>query len=121
MSTHDPACIDDTSIRRAHETATEREVLRCRKTGPSEYEAAQTRILDVFRRWDTPEGLTFHQFVVRVGDWGGYAVIETDNLADIHVLTTALAAFTFRLEPVIDVMDAVAVELEAMAWREKVA
>ena len=64
------------------------------------------------------KGLTFHQFVVRVGDWGGYAVIETDNLADIHVLTTALAVFTFRLEPVIDVMDAVAIELEAMAWRE---
>jgi hypothetical protein len=89
--------------------------------GPSEYEAAQTRILDVFRKWETPKGLTFHQFVVRVGDWGGYAVIETDNLADIHVLTTALAAFTFRLEPVIDVMDAVAFELEAMAWRDKVA
>ena len=89
--------------------------------GPSEYEAAQTRILDVFRKWETPKGLTFHQFVIRVGDWGGYAVIETDNIAEIHLLTTALAAFTFRLEPVIDVMDAVAFELEAMAWREKVA
>jgi hypothetical protein len=89
--------------------------------GPAEYEAAQTRILDVFRQWEAPKGLTFHQFVVRVGDWGGYAVIETDNIAEIHLLTTALAAFTFRLEPVIDVMDAVAVELEAMAWREKVA
>jgi hypothetical protein len=86
--------------------------------GPSEYEAAQTRILDVFRKWDTPKGLTFHQFVVRVGDWGGYAVLETDNLADIHFMTTALAAFVFRLEPVVDVMDAVAIELEAMAWRE---
>jgi hypothetical protein len=86
--------------------------------GAAEYEAAQTRILDVFRQWDTPKGLTFHQFVVRVGDWGGYAVIETDNLADIHVLTTAMAAFKFRLEPVIDTMHAVAIELEAMAWRE---
>ena len=86
--------------------------------GPSEYEAAQTRILDVFRKWDTPAGVTFHQFVVRVGDWGGYAVLEAENLADVHLITTALAAFTFRLEPVIDVMDAVAVELQAMAWRE---
>ena len=86
--------------------------------GPSEYEAAQSRILDVFRKWQTPAGVTFHQFVVRVGDWGGYAVIETDNLADVHAITTALAAFTFRLEPVIDVMDAVAIELQAMAWRE---
>jgi hypothetical protein len=89
--------------------------------GPSEYEAAQTRILDVFRHWEAPKGFTFHQFVVRVGDWGGYAVIEADNLADVHAMTTALAAFTFRLEPVIDVMDAVAVELQAMAWRAEVA
>ncbi len=88
--------------------------------GPAEYEAAQMRILEVFRQWDTPKDLTFHQFVVRVGDWGGYAVIETDNLASIHVLTTALAAFTFRLEPVVDTMDAVAIELEAMAWRDSV-
>jgi hypothetical protein len=88
--------------------------------GPSEYEAAQSRILEVFGQWDRPDGITFHQFVVRVGDWGGYAVIETDNLADIHLLTTALAAFTFRLEPVVDVMDAVEIELKAMAWRETV-
>ena len=89
--------------------------------GPSEYEAAQTRILDVFGQWEPPAGLIFHQFVVRVGDWGGYAVIETDNLADVHALTTALAAFTFRLEPVVDTMDAVAIELRAMAWRESLA
>ena len=36
----------------------------------------------------------------------------------VHALTTALAAFTFRLEPVVDTMDAVAIELRAMAWRE---
>jgi hypothetical protein len=86
--------------------------------GPAEYETAQTRVLDVFRQWDVPEGFVFHEFVVRVGDWGGYAVISTDNLAHVHVLTTAMAAFTFRLEPVVDTMDAVAIELEAMAWRE---
>ena len=89
--------------------------------GPSEYEAAQTRILDVFRKWDAPKGMTFHQFVVRIGDWGGYMVVETDNIAEIHVLTTALAAFSFRVEPVVDVMDAVAIELDTMAWRAEVA
>src|SRR3954453_13784399 len=89
--------------------------------GPSEYEAAQSRILDVFRKWDTPKGLTFHQFVERVGDWGGNAVIETDTPPEVPVLTPAHAAFTFRLEPVIDVMEAVAIELESMAWRELVA
>jgi hypothetical protein len=63
-------------------------------------------------------GFTIHQFVIRVGDWGGYMVFETDNLADIHFLSTALAGFTFQLEPVIDVMDAVGVELLAMEWRD---
>ncbi len=89
--------------------------------GPAEYEAAQNRVLHVFRQWEKPKGFTFHSFVVRVGDWGGYAVIETDNLADVHVLTTAMAAFTFRLQPVVDTMDAVSIELEAMAWRESLA
>ena len=75
----------------------------------------------MFREWSASEGLTIHQFVIRIGDWGGYMVLETDNLADIHFLSTALAGFTFQLEPVIDVMDAVAVELQAMEWRETVA
>jgi hypothetical protein len=33
-------------------------------------------------------------------------------------MTTALAAFSFKLEPVVDVMDAVRVELQAMSWRD---
>lgn len=83
-----------------------------------DYEAAQKRVLGVFQQWEMPENLIFHQFVVRVGEFGGYAVLETDNLADVHKLTTAFAVFQFRLEPVLDVMDAVAVEVEAIAWRE---
>ena len=88
---------------------------------PIEYENAQKRILEVFSPWKAPANFKIESFVIRVGDWGGYAVLEADNLADIHLITTALAAFTFRLEPVIDVMDAVSVELQAMEWREKVA
>src|SRR5205823_3495971 len=40
--------------------------------GTREYEAIQSRILQVFREWSAPEGITIHQFVIRVGDWGGY-------------------------------------------------
>ncbi len=83
----------------------------------ADYEAAQRRVLDVFEKWPMPESLTFHQFLVRVGEFGGYAVIETSDIADVHKLTTAFAVFRFRLEPVLDVMDAVAAESEAMAWR----
>jgi len=29
-----------------------------------------------------PASLKFHQFLVRLGEFGGYAVLETDTLAD---------------------------------------
>jgi Protein of unknown function (DUF3303) len=51
----------------------------------------------------------------------GYAVLETDKPADLHKLTTVFAVFQFRVEPVLDVMDAVAAESEAIAWRDSIA
>jgi hypothetical protein len=84
----------------------------------ADYEAAQKRVLNVFEPWEMPESLDIQQFVVRVGEFGGYMVLETDNVADVHKLTTTFAVFQFRLEPVMDIMDAVAAEAEAIAWRE---
>jgi hypothetical protein len=84
----------------------------------ADYEAAQKRVLNVFQNWEMPESLDIHQFVVRVGEFGGYAVLETDNVADVQKLTTTFAVFQFRLEPVMDVMDAVAAEEEGIAWRD---
>jgi hypothetical protein len=83
-----------------------------------EYESAQKRVLEVFEAWKMPESLVFHQFLVRVGEFGGYAVIETDNPADLHRLSSAFAVFRFRVEPVMDVMDAVAAEADAIGWRD---
>ncbi|RFU21136.1 DUF3303 domain-containing protein [Geodermatophilus marinus] len=87
----------------------------------AEYEATQKRILDVFSQWEMPKSLTFHQFVVRVGEFGGYAVIETDEPADLQYLTTIYAAFTCTVEPVLDVMDAVAAENRGVEWRDALA
>jgi hypothetical protein len=86
----------------------------------TDYEEAQKRVLQLFSAWAMPESLTFHQFLVRVGEFGGYAVIETDDPASIHKLTSAFAVFQFRVEPVLDVMDAVAAEAEVIAWRDSV-
>jgi hypothetical protein len=66
-----------------------------------------------------PASFTIHQFVVRVGDYGGYMIIETDNPADIHYVTSIFAVFEFKVEPVVDVMEAVAVELKAIEYRKK--
>jgi Protein of unknown function (DUF3303) len=84
----------------------------------ADYEAAQKRLLDIFQRWEVPESITFHQFLVRVGEFGGYAVLETDDLAEVEKTTTIYAAFRFRLEPVLDVEEAAAAEAEGIAWRE---
>jgi hypothetical protein len=85
----------------------------------ADYEAAQERVLAVFQNWKMPESLTIHQFVVRVGEFGGYMVLETDKPGDIHFLTSTFAVFQFKLEPVLEVMDAVTAEVQAIDWRKK--
>jgi hypothetical protein len=86
----------------------------------TDYENAQKRVLQLFSKWEQPKDLTIHQFLVRVGEYGGYAVVETDNPATLHRVTSIYAVFQFRVEPVLDVMDAVAVEQDAIAWRDSV-
>ena len=93
----------------------------CPNGSPSDYEAAQKRVLHVFQSWQMPASLTFHQFLVRVGESGGHAVVETEDPAALQRLATAFAVFEFRVEPVLDVMDAVAAEVEAIAWRDSLA
>jgi muconolactone delta-isomerase len=83
-----------------------------------EYEAAQKRVLQLFQQWAMPETLKFEQFLVRVGDYGGYAVVQTGDVGALHKMTSAFAVFQFKVETVMDVMDAVAVEVDAIKWRD---
>ena len=46
---------------------------------------------------------------------GGYAVLETDDLAEIEKTVTIYAAFQFRLEPILDVEEAAAAQTEGIA------
>ena len=85
-----------------------------------EYEAAHERVLQIFNKdWKFPASFKMHQFVVRVGDYGGYMIVETDKPTDIHYVTSFFAVFEFKVEPVVDVMDAVAVEVKAIEYRKK--
>lgn len=86
---------------------------------PAEYENAQKRILDVFSPWKAPESLKIEMFVIRVGDWGGHMLVECTEPLEIHRLTTLLPSFRFEVRPVVPIGDAIRVELEAMAWRDK--
>lgn len=86
---------------------------------PAEYENAQTRILDVFTKWKAPDNFKIELFVVRVGDWGGHMLVDCDDPLAVHKVCSTFPAFTFEARPVVPVMDAVRVELEAMAWRDQ--
>src|SRR3979490_78678 len=83
---------------------------------PMEYENAQKRILEVFTQWKAPDNFKIELFVVRVGDWGGYMSLDCDDPLAVHKFCSMLPAFVFEARPVIPVMDAVRVELEAIAF-----
>jgi muconolactone delta-isomerase len=55
---------------------------------------------------------------LRVGDWGGYILMDSDDPLEIHKFCSMLPAFEFQARPVVPVADAIRVELEAMAWRD---
>jgi hypothetical protein len=57
--------------------------------------------------------------VTRVGDYGGYMIVETGRPTDIHYFTSFFAAFEFKVETVVEVRDAVAAEVAAVKFRKK--
>jgi len=83
-----------------------------------EYENAQKRILEIFTQWKAPDNFKIELFVVRVGDWGGYMSVDCDDPLAVHKICSMLPAFAFEARPVVPVMDAVRVELEAIAFRD---
>ena len=84
-------------------------------------EASLARNLAVFSKWSIPEGSVFHQFVGRADGMGGFAVIETDDLASIALITAKFAPYAnFQVFPVLDAEPAVALMHEAAAFRESV-
>jgi hypothetical protein len=85
---------------------------------PMEYENAQKRILEVFTQWKAPGNFKIELFVIRVGDWGGYMLLDCDDATAVHKFCSMLPAFVFEARPVIPIDDAVRVELEAIAFRD---
>ena len=85
---------------------------------PMEYENAQKRILEVFTQWKAPANFKIELFVIRVGDWGGYMMLDCDDPLAVHKFCSMLPAFVVEARPVVPVMDAVRVELEAIAFRD---
>jgi len=86
----------------------------------AEYEAGQRRILELMRAWRRPEGVTIREFLVKVGEPGGYVIFEADDLAEVHRETAAFSLLNFHIDPVIDVEEALAAIGLAIEWRDSV-
>ena len=71
-----------------------------------------------FTQWKAPDNFKIELFVIRVGDWGGYMLLDCDDPLAVHKFCSMLPAFEFQARPVVPVMDAVRVELEAVAFRD---
>ena len=83
-----------------------------------EYENAQKRILEIFGNWEAPSNFEIELFVIRVGDFGGYLMVDCDDPLEVHKFCSTWPAFEFQARPVVPVMDAVRVEQEAIAFRD---
>jgi len=84
----------------------------------SAHAAAEARVLDLMRGWRKPAGVVIHQFVVRSGASGGYAVFETDDPDAVDAAVKVFSAFNFRIDPVVDIDVAPAAKGIAMEWRD---
>src|SRR6476469_4471077 len=78
--------------------------------------AAASRTLLRFGR-KAPPNFKIEMFVIRVGDWGGYMLLDCDDPLAVHKFCSMLPAFVFEARPVVPIDDAVRVELDAMAFR----
>src|SRR5665811_2025032 len=65
-----------------------------------------------------PANVKNEVFVVRVDEWGGHMLVDCDDPLTVHKVCSTFPAFEFQARPVVPVMDAVRVELEAIAWRD---
>lgn len=84
-------------------------------------EAADKRSLEVFSKWQPPEGTQFQAFYGYADGTGGFAIIEAESAA---ALARASFPFTpwlrFTSTPILPVEEAAAIAGEAIAFRDSV-
>lgn len=84
---------------------------------PNATEESQARSLQVFGQWAPSDGATFKEFLGRVDNQGGFAVVETDDPALIAKDVAPFGVwFAFTVYPVLEIGDSAAIDAEALAF-----
>jgi hypothetical protein len=87
----------------------------------AELEAGTARVLELFSNWAPHTGETIHQFVGRADGNGGFAVVETDNLAGLALDNAKFLPYLeFSVHPVLDIQETAAILAEAAEFRKSV-
>jgi hypothetical protein len=87
----------------------------------AEIDAAVPRVLALLSKWSPHSGETIHQFVTRADGNGGFAVVETDNLAGLALDNAKFSPYLdFSVYPVLDVQEGAALLAEAAEFRKSI-
>jgi len=79
------------------------------------------RVLAIFGKWTPSPGATFHQFLGRVDNNGGFAVVETDDPMDILRDVTKFEPWLkYEVIPVVDIQDVAVAGSESIEFRDSV-
>ena len=77
--------------------------------------------LAAFGKWSPPQSVTYHQFVGRVDGGGGFAVVETDNPADLAETTGQFGTLLdYQIYPVIEIAESAQSMQKGAEFREAV-
>ena len=84
-------------------------------------EEQQARGLQVFSKWAPAPNVTFHQMVGRVDGRGGFAVVETDDVAAVtRDMSIFSAFFDMSVYPVLEIGDIAQIAGDALEFRASV-
>ena len=84
-------------------------------------EESLRRALGLFSKWQPAAGTTFHQFVGRLDGEGGYAIVETDNPAELLADTAKFVPFNvFQIHPVVDMNEWAQAAQQGIDFRDSV-
>jgi hypothetical protein len=88
---------------------------------PNNTEQTEARSLEVFSKWAPSEGANFREFLGRIDNRGGFAVVETEDPSLIAKDTAPFGVwFAFSVYPVIEIADSAAVGAGAVAFRASI-
>lgn len=83
----------------------------------AENEASGARALQIISKWTPSPDTTIHQFVLRVDGQGGFAVVESDNPADIAGTIAKFASVAeYEVHPVLDFEEGLRVMNESLEF-----